>query len=717
VEGFEYSRAMHLRAQTIALWLLGAILPGAVCGAAFSTGAGQEAGMGAPPGWSRTMPRASYVSPGLLGELAPAPGAWSLSRFEGLARAGGVATLTVTADIPNPGELQLYADTPDARSLGGPSVVIRRGGRASGAVLVEPGRGEQPIPCSGEAGAATDGPTTVRFIIRPDGFDAETPGGTLSCPGGHRGGGVGVGAGLGRVRIHALAVDGAAAPQPGSQVSRGAALGAVGALLAASLLHLLGISGAALALALAPLWLSALLLGRDPTPLYEIARVPHRDGVWQLAGILGLAPALGTVLTAVGWRLGTRLEAGGARSWAVAAGLGVAAATLVGVGLGSPDPVAGAALLGVLLLVAGAGRLLSKGPSSASTVATVAALALAGAAVGLPIGSGVGRLYLSLTAAGLGGVVWLTRHAPRVRLYNLSAFAAMAASLGALEIALRWTELGKRWDGRDAGQSGSSDTVLSQFEALENGAFTDYPSAGFPARYAPRESPVRIVAMGGSSTGGAFQNDDLADFYPARLDALLRPGAEVVNQGAGSWNSFHVRAYGEHWLPQADADIVTVYLGVNESQRAPVTYRDLHGRWKDGRLRSTPGPLASLRLLHGLRYLSRGIRGAGELAVPPDHFEDNLRDLAARVTGSGGRVLLMPEAAYPSAEAFAPYHGRMRDIAGDLDGVELLETSAALADGGAALFLDQNHLTDAGHGRLAEVMQAELARLGWLEPR
>ncbi len=260
-------------------------------------------------------------------------------------------------------------------------------------------------------------------------------------------------------------------------------------------------------------------------------------------------------------------------------------------------------------------------------------------------------------------------------------------------------------------------TCDAAFEALENGTFTDYPSAGFPARYAPRESPVRIVAMGGSSTGGAFQNDDLADFYPARLDALLRPGAEVVNQGAGSWNSFHVRAYGEHWLAQADADIVTVYLGVNESQRAPVTYRDLHGRWKDGSLQSTPGPLASLRLLHGLRYLSRGIRGAGELAVPPDHFEDNLRDLAARVTGSGGRVLLMPEAAYPSAEAFAPYHGRMRDIAGDLDGVEFLETSAALADGGAALFLDQNHLTDVGHRRLAEVMQAELSRLGWLEPR
>ncbi|MEC8425508.1 MAG: hypothetical protein VX000_17100, partial [Myxococcota bacterium] len=128
-----------------------------------------------------------------------------------------------------------------------------------------------------------------------------------------------------------------------------------------------------------------------------------------------------------------------------------------------------------------------------------------------------------------------------------------------------------------------------------------------------------------------------------------------------------------------------------------------------------PGPLAGLRLLHGLRYLSRGIRGAGELAVPPDDFASNLRDVAMRVTGSGGRVLLMPEAAYPSAESFAAYRDRMESIASEQDDVAFLDTSAALADGGAALFLDQNHLTGAGHDRLAELMQAELVRLGWLD--
>ena len=354
--------------------------------------------------------------------------------------------------------------------------------------------------------------------------------------------------------------------------------------------------------------------------------------------------------------------------------------------------------------------------SNRAALAAVGTLAVGGAVLGLPVTAGVGRLYLALVTVCLGAVLWLTRHAPRVRLYNLAAFAAASGSLGALEIAVRWTELGSRWDGRSSEQSGSADTVVSQFEALEAGTFTDYPSAGFPARYAPRAARTRIVCMGGSSTGGAFQNDDLADFYPARLDALVRPGAEAVNQGAGSWNWFHVRSYGEHWLDRADADIVTVYLSVNEAQLAPVTYRELHRRWRDGALKTTPGLLSGLRLLHGLRYLSRGLRRAGEFAVPPDHFEDNLRDLSERVTSAGGRVLLMPEAAYPSAETFAAYRVRMSSVAGDLAGVEFLDTSSILADGGAADFLDQNHLTAAGHSALATAMRDELDRLGWLDP-
>jgi len=702
--------------RTLAVWLLGVALPGAICGAAFGVGAGQEASMAAPAGWTRSLPRAAYVSPGLLGELSPRPGTWSLSRFEGLVRADGARTLTLTADIPDPGELQLFVDTPDGASLGGPSVVVRRGGRASAAVLVEPGRGEQALPCTGTAGAATDGPTTVTLRVGPEGFEADTPGGTLTCRGRHRGGGIGVGAGLGRVRIRSLVVDDAPVPLPRSTGLAAVSLGVLGATGAAALLALLGVSPIGIAIALAPLWLSASLLGGDPTPAYELARVPHRDGVWQLAGLVGLAPTLLATLAAAAWSLAGRLSQPHGRTWAAAAAPGLIAVGLVTGGGRAPDLAAGAALLAVLALVTGAARLLSRGPSAASALAAVGTLAVGGAVLGLPITAGVGRLYLALVTVCLGAVLWLTRNAPRVRLYNLAAFAAASGSLGALEIAVRWTELGSRWDGRSSEQSGSADTVVSQFEALEAGAFTDYPSAGFPARYAPRAARTRIVCMGGSSTGGAFQNDDLADFYPARLDALVRPGAEVVNQGAGSWNSFHVRAYGEHWLEKADADIVTVYLSVNEAQLAPVTYRELHRRWRDGALRTTPGLLSGLRLLHGLRYLSRGLRRAGEFAVPPDHFEDNLRDLSERVTGAGGRVLLMPEAAYPSAETFAAYRVRMSSVAQDLDGVEFLDTSSILADGGAAYFLDQNHLTAAGHSALATAMHDELHRLGWLDP-
>ncbi len=705
---------MSARARIIALWLLGVGAPGAACGAAFAIGAGQAASMGAPDGWTRTQPRAAYVSPGLLGELPPTPGAWSLARFEALVGPRGRRTLKVTADIPDPGELQVYVDGSDPGTPGGPMVVLRRGGRASTPLIVEPQRGERPLSCTGDAGPAAEGPTTATLTIGADGFTAETPGGTLRCPEALRGGHVALAAGLGRVRIQDIVLDGVPAGLPAAHVGRGAGVGALVALLVGGFLRWLGVGPLGLAFAFAPLWASALLAGGDPVEVYEIVRVPHRRGVWQLAGLVGLLPAAVAATVTLAWRAAGVLAAGGRRAWGLAGGVGVAAAVLVAAG-GTPAPAPGLALVAALALAGGAAKLLARGPAPSSAVVAAGLVALAGAATAVGMTSGVARLYLALAGASVGGLVWLTRHASRVRFYNLASLGLFATTLGAAEVALRWTELGRRWDGRDPEQSGSADTVVSQFDALERGDFSDYPSAGFPTRYGPRSAPVRVVCLGGSSTGGAFQNDSLDTFYPARLDALAGPQVEVVNQGAGSWSSFHVREYGEHWLERAEADVVTVYLGVNEAQRTPVTYRDLHARWKAGRLRTTPGPLAGIRLLHGLRYATRGLRGRGELAVPPEDFDANLRDLAARVTGAGDRLLLMPEAAYPSAEAFGAYAQAMRNIAEEVDGVEFLDTATAVLDGGSGMFLDQNHLSDTGHDRLAHLMLDRLTALGWLD--
>ncbi len=339
-----------------------------------------------------------------------------------------------------------------------------------------------------------------------------------------------------------------------------------------------------------------------------------------------------------------------------------------------------------------------------------------GAGLAAGADQGLARLYFAFAGASVGGLLWSIRHALGLRLYNILALCLALSSLGALEVGLRWTSLGQRWDGEDLREAGSSATLSAQFQALERGPKGgDYPAAGFPVALPPRRAAQRIACLGGSSTGGAWQNKSLDDFYPALLGAALQPEVEVVNQGAGSWTSFHVRKYAENWLDAADAQVVTVYLGVNEATLAPASYADLHARWKAGKLGSGPSVLARLRLLNGLRYLGRGLRGRGDVAVDPDEFRDNLDAIADAVTARGGRVLLVREVVYPSGEAFGAWATQMQAAAQDRDGVAYLDPSPRLLAFGSGAFLDENHLSPAGHAALAEALQQRLSELGWLE--
>ena len=52
-----------------------------------------------------------------------------------------------------------------------------------------------------------------------------------------------------------------------------------------------------------------------------------------------------------------------------------------------------------------------------------------------------------------------------------------------------------------------------------------------------RAGSARIVAMGGSSTGGAWQNDKLDQFWPAELERSVGGAVQVVNLGVGGWTT------------------------------------------------------------------------------------------------------------------------------------------------------------------------------------
>lgn len=315
----------------------------------------------------------------------------------------------------------------------------------------------------------------------------------------------------------------------------------------------------------------------------------------------------------------------------------------------------------------------------------------------LPMSHVWGGVYLVLAGSALGGVVWLQRNP--VRGWNALSLVLVAATFGALEYALRWTAAQDAWSVQAAEGAAA---ISEQFTLLEAGDHTRYPSVGYPVAFAPKSGP-RVVCLGGSSTGGAYQNDDLRDFYPAKL----KTSADVVNQGVGAWNSFHIRLYLQAHHADLQGDVYTLYLGVNDALQAPADMNTLYAAHQAGSLAPTT---VDLRLFQGFRLLVLGLRGK-TAAVPPDHFEANLTAIAEIVAPA--KVLLLTEAVQPRPEGFAPYKEAMQAVAASEANVQFADAAVALQRLGGIGFLDQNHLTEFGHRELASFIDTELARRQW----
>jgi len=164
-----------------------------------------------------------------------------------------------------------------------------------------------------------------------------------------------------------------------------------------------------------------------------------------------------------------------------------------------------------------------------------------------------------------------------------------------------------------------------------------------------------------------------------------------------------------------EPDVVTTYLGINESQLAPSSYSDLYTMWEGGRLGGRPSMLTELRLFQGLRFFVLGLRKAKMVAVTPEQTMENLNHLADTVRAVGGKLLLMSEASQPSPAAFSVYWAVMKSIAEEREDVAWLDTATPVAEAGTAMFLDQNHLSQPGHERVATMMVEKLQALGWIE--
>lgn len=413
--------------------------------------------------------------------------------------------------------------------------------------------------------------------------------------------------------------------------------------------------------------------------------------------------------------------------WAV---LGVGIGAAVGAGIGLPFGVGLLALLALpvpwratldsmrLLAVPEALMPLLVGAIPAAAVAVVARrrawAGLVPAAFVLPwirFPDVWGWLLLTLAYVPLG----LASFGSARRWHPLLLQALVLSIFAFGEAGVRLTRLDHDWT-RTAGFSRAADEFK---ELLELHQYRAYPDSGFPIRPpAPDPQHRRIVALGGSSTGGAYQMDNLDYFWPKKLgERLAGTDWEVVNQGVGGWNTLHIRLYVESQIERLDADILALYVGHNDVlSLSPVPYRELYARYQGGAgwASSASAYLNGSRLYNGLKFALFAMRDrSGAVAVPVEDARVNLGAIIDVARAHHVRVLLMTEGLNPDAVAMVPYGAMQASfVAPD---VGYLDAAGQLWQrDDPELFLDDCHLSVPGHVALATMIQEKLGQLGWL---
>jgi len=336
-----------------------------------------------------------------------------------------------------------------------------------------------------------------------------------------------------------------------------------------------------------------------------------------------------------------------------------------------------------------------------------------------------------LFAAGVGGcvglVIWANAWADRIRFFNLISLGSVCLGLLLCEHALTWTATGNSLLGRSSrsravGAAENENTAFSSFEALEHTReFRRYPDQDYPVQPPERTDAVRVVVFGSSSTAGAYQNDDIQEFWPADLERELGQGFQVINQGVGGWTTFHIRRYIQTQRALLDPDLAIIYMGHNDVlTQSPIPYDQLFQRWLQGRDGGmlVSSVLSGVRVYQALRFGLQSMAGmAAGQAVPLSDAEENIVDIVTMMAEDGAKVLLVLEGISPDAAILDDYGAMFDAQAATRDDVIYLDGAAILARPQPfSPFLDDCHLSRNGHQVLARSIADALREAGWVNP-
>lgn len=319
-----------------------------------------------------------------------------------------------------------------------------------------------------------------------------------------------------------------------------------------------------------------------------------------------------------------------------------------------------------------------------------------------------GIFWAGLFGISLGTIINANRFTvPHFNWWSLGLFIVCTFSA---EVSLRSTKAGLQWSNKGSQTEhneifGWVRQANESFELFEEGKHTSYPDKGYPVAI-PQKSTTRIVSFGGSTTGGAFQNDNLNEFYPALLNQIL-PTTSVLNQGVGGWTTWHIREYFERVHGNLNADAITLYVGHNDILTSvPLPYKELYPLWQQQRgEKRIGGWLNQIRLYQALRYIIISIRKAEmKLAVPVPHAKENLLSIIEQAGDID--IYLGSEGLSPDPGILYPYNDMMKDLANTYTNVHYVPIAEVLSQYAPhQVFLDDCHLTAFGHQIVAKQFQ------------
>ena len=607
---------------------------------------------GTPDGWSRHSRGQAFVSQAVLASGPQSWGVWSLAAYQAFVSEETATEVSVDLTLPPSGRVVI---TPHHRAQDSTSALVIEDGSPPRGVMLGSNGGGQDLRCTGTPSTTGPGRLTATLTRSTTGWSATIGDQRLDCASTDGAGQPAVTSGLRRVAIHSISTGSTNGSGPGASAllwGLGAGLGFFG------LLWGVGKKSPTIATAMGITAASGwLLLPIDGARLAEILRL-----IEVAEDLLPLTFAV--VMTTTAGAVGLSIRLAKSRPLKIA-------------------------LLPTLVLF----------------------LVIAGA---WPIIGAMGWLYAAFGGLSLGGLVWVNVHALKLRHYNLIALALAGTLMGSMEVMVRFSHVGSLWSAADTHHgAGSMGTLIEQFEGLKSATHTLYPGKGFPIQVPPKQGSTRIVCLGASSTGGAFQNDSLDEFYPAHLATMAPHGVEVVNQGVGGWTSFHIRKFLDGHADSLNGEVWTLFLGVNEKMPTRMSFADLYDAWLSGGLGQQFSALDNIRLFQGLRLLVRGMQSGAGAGVPPDDFRENLTHIIKLAQSRGVKVLLMSEGIRPDHRILWHYAEVMDQVAEGQQDVHYLDTALVLDEVGDRAFIDSNHLTETGHRTMAVALRTELNKLGW----